>query len=340
MLLKNYKYYNQVNYWFLILICLIFLLVLIGGLTRLTNSGLSITEWELFSGILPPLSNQKWDEYFLMYKEIPQYKLNQNMTLDEFKIIFFWEYLHRMLARLIGLAYLIPLILFTLNKTFFKKDLIFLYSIFIIILFQGFIGWYMVKSGLVHDVTVSHFRLGIHLVTAFFLIMLIYWCYLNFKNKEKKKLFIINKENLQFKFFIILILLQILFGAYVSGLDAGKIYQTWPLMNNSYFPDDVENLSFFEFFKFEHQSVVQFIHRNLGYIIFFYTIFLFINILKKKNKYLIPYISIVLLILIIQIILGILTLISGVNIIFASLHQIIGLFLFINVIKLNYYSVK
>ena len=102
MLLNNYKYYNQVNYWFLILLGLIFLLVLIGGLTRLTNSGLSITEWELFSGILPPLSNQKWDEYFLMYKEIPQYKLNQNMTLDEFKIIFYWEYFHRILGRLIG----------------------------------------------------------------------------------------------------------------------------------------------------------------------------------------------------------------------------------------------
>tara|TARA_A100001011_G_scaffold400561_2_gene516243 strand:- start:2015 stop:3037 length:1023 start_codon:yes stop_codon:yes gene_type:complete len=340
MLLKNYKYYNQVNYWFLILLCLIFLLVLIGGLTRLTNSGLSITEWEVFSGILPPLSNQKWDEYFLMYKQIPQYKLNENMTLNEFKIIFYWEYVHRILARIIGLAYLIPLIIFTFNKTFFKKELILLYSIFIIILFQGFLGWYMVKSGLVHDVTVSHFRLGIHLVTAFFLIMLIYWCYLNFKNKEKKKLFLITKDNLKFKFFIILILLQILIGAYVSGLDAGKIYQTWPLMNNSYFPDDVKNLSFIDFFKFEHQSVVQFIHRNLAYFIFFYTILLFINILKEKHKYLIPYISIVLLILVIQIFLGIFTLISGVNIIFASLHQIIGLFLFIYVIKLNYYSVK
>ena len=116
MLLKNYKYYNQVNYWFLILLCLIFLLVLIGGLTRLTKSGLSITEWEVFSGILPPLSNQKWDEYFLMYKQIPQYKLNENMTLNEFKIIFYWEYVHRILARIIGLAYLIPLIIFTFNN--------------------------------------------------------------------------------------------------------------------------------------------------------------------------------------------------------------------------------
>ena len=145
-------------------------MVLIGGLTRLTNSGLSITEWELFTGIIPPTSSEKWNEYFALYKQIPQFKLYPNMSLYEFKIIFYWEYIHRLLGRLIGLSFLIPLLFFTFFKVFFKKDLIILYMIFLLILLQGFFGWYMVESGLVNDVTVSHFRLGTHLVTAFILI--------------------------------------------------------------------------------------------------------------------------------------------------------------------------
>ena len=198
----------------------------------------------------------------------------------------------------------------------------------------------MVESGLVNDVTVSHFRLGTHLVTAFILILIIYWCYLNFIFKQSKKLFEINSQNFLFKFFLILILFQILFGAYVSGLDAGKVYQTWPLMNNSYYPDDATNLTLSEFLSFTHHGLVQFIHRNLGYLIFFYTLFLFILIIKKGNKILFPYISTVFFVLILQILLGVLTLISGLNIVLASLHQIVGLFLFVTAINLNYYSIK
>ena len=123
------------------------------------------------------------------------------MSLYEFKIIFYWEYIHRLLGRLIGLSFLIPLLFFTFFKVFFKKDLIILYMIFLLILLQGFFGWYMVESGLVNDVTVSHFRLGTHLVTAFILILIIYWCYLNFIFKQSKKLFEINSQNFYLSFF-------------------------------------------------------------------------------------------------------------------------------------------
>ena len=149
-------------YWLCTSLLLIFSIIIVGGLTRLTNSGLSITEWELFVGIMPPLNSDSWNKYFELYKQIPQYKLlNFNMSLDDFKIIFYWEYFHRILARIIGLFFLIPLIFFLVTKKIKKEYLNICYLIFILILIQGIVGWFMVKSGLVLDVTVSHYRLSL-----------------------------------------------------------------------------------------------------------------------------------------------------------------------------------
>ena len=160
-------------------------IIIIGGLTRLTNSGLSITEWELFKGILPPLNSIVWNEYFNEYKKIPQYKiLNYNMSLNEFKIIFYWEYFHRLLARFIGLFFLIPLILFYISKKIKKNIYKFMFFNFFLIVFQGFVGWYMVKSGLTDDITVSHYRLAIHLTIAFLIISSIFWLILNIKSNK------------------------------------------------------------------------------------------------------------------------------------------------------------
>ena len=167
-------------YWLKGTLILVFSIIIIGGLTRLTNSGLSITEWELFAGIFPPLNENAWNDYFNQYKKIPQYKLlNFDMTLKEFKVIFYWEYFHRILARSIGLFFLIPLIYFYLTKKIKKKYLYICCFIFSLILLQGVIGWYMVKSGLVKDITVSHYRLSLHLSTAILIISTIYWLLLN-----------------------------------------------------------------------------------------------------------------------------------------------------------------
>ena len=175
---KNYK--KITIYWFQLTIFLIFSIIIVGGLTRLTDSGLSITKWELFEGIFPPLNNEGWIEYFNLYKEIPQFSLvNPYMSLDEFKIIFYWEYFHRLLGRFIGLFFFLPLIYFSFLKIFKKEMLQNLYLVFILILFQGVIGWYMVKSGLVDDVTVSHYRLSLHLSMAFIIISILFWNYLN-----------------------------------------------------------------------------------------------------------------------------------------------------------------
>ena len=335
MEIKKINYNHYVSSWLLITIILVFLMIIVGGLTRLTDSGLSITEWELFRGILPPLNDNTWMSYFSLYKEIPQFKLiNPTMTIEEFKVIFYWEYFHRLLGRLIGLVYLIPLIIFSFKRVLDPKMTIFLYIIFFLILFQGILGWYMVESGLVSNTTVSHYRLSLHLFFAFLILSLLYWNYLNSKNNVHKVFF--NLKNKLIKFLIILILLQIILGAFVSGLDAGLIYQTWPKMNLSYFPDDLNINKFDVVYFFNNQSFVQFLQRTVAYIIIAYTAFIGLKLYIEKNtKYLKNYL-IVFSVLATQVLLGIFTLISGLNLYLASLHQITSVILVFSVLKLNH----
>ena len=340
MLLNNQKYYRLINLWLILTILLIVSMIIVGGLTRLTDSGLSITKWDLFSGILPPFSESKWIEYFNLYKEIPQFILiNNDISIDDFKIIFYWEFYHRLLGRIIGLFFLLPLIYFTFKKIINKKDLIKLYLIFFLICFQGFVGWFMVQSGLINDISVSHYRLSLHLFIAFIILSILSWIYLNNINLTHKKFFNNFTENNIIKFFIFLLFIQIIFGAFVSGLDAGKIYQTWPLMNSTFFPNDVEIKKSLDLINFNDRSYVQFIHRIIAYLIFGIYLFFGFNILINKKKYLYKHFSIVMLILLIQIVLGISTLISGLNFYLASLHQISSIFLIISSLNLYYRSI-
>ena len=334
---KNTKKY--LYYWLITMFGLVSGIIVVGGLTRLTDSGLSITEWELFKGLLPPLSSSEWIYYFDLYKKIPEYKLqNFNMSLDEFKIIFWWEWFHRFLGRLIGIFFLIPLIYFTL-KMGVKKTIAF-HIIFILICFQGVVGWFMVSSGLVNRVDVSHFRLSLHLTTAFIILSLILWQILKLKKtNEKQNQFI--KYNLP-SIFLFTIFLQITIGAFVSGMDAGKIYNTWPLMGNNYFPDDNSFFNLFNLNALSDPSLVQFLHRNLAYVILliFFTILYFVLNYKLLKFYSI--IKILGTILIIQIILGILTILNGAQMLIASMHQISSIalisfsiyFLFLNTKKI------
>ncbi len=339
---SNEKKINRLFlYWLIISTILVFLIIIIGGLTRLTNSGLSITEWELFKGILPPLNDKSWDIYFEEYKKIPQYQLlNFNMTLNEFKIIFYWEYIHRILARFIGLFFLIPLIFFYFSKKIKQEYMKPCYIIFTLILLQGVIGWYMVKSGLVNDVTVSHYRLSIHLSTAIIIISTMFWLLKNIVQKKNINFFEIRAHYLPFQFLVALIFLQIIFGAFVSGLDAGKIYQSWPMMNESFFPNDLVLNDRFIFFDFNNHSLVQFYHRNLAYLIILYTLLLTAFIYKKKLLNLYKPLRILILILIFQIFLGISTLVSGLNIYLASLHQITSVLLVFSALNLHYFRAK
>ena len=330
-MLKKY-----ISYWLATMFWIVSIMIIIGGLTRLTDSGLSITEWELFSGFLPPLNETQWNIYFNLYKEIPEYKLqNYLMTLDEFKIIFWWEFIHRFLGRLIGIFFIFPLIYFSLKLGFNKTKNLF--TIFILICLQGFIGWYMVKSGLIDRVDVSHYRLSLHLVLAFIIISLIFWNYLKYQgiNHSEKKI----SFSLPI-IFLFLIFLQIVIGAFVSGMDAGKIYNSWPLMGFSYFPDDNSIINLFTLEAFNDPSLVQFMHRNLAYLIFiFYLLILFI-VYKNNLLNLFKAIKIIGFILIVQIFLGILTLLSGAQMIVSSMHQISSIFLVSSSIYLVYLNLN
>ncbi len=328
-------------YWLSISFVLVFIMVIVGGLTRLTGSGLSITEWELFSGIFPPFNKSEWDQYFALYKKIPQYKLlNYDMSLEDFKIIYYWEYFHRILGRIIGLFFLIPLILFYITNQINKKHLSLCASIFFLILTQGLVGWYMVESGLTQNVSVSHYRLSLHLSIAFIIIGLIYWTIINVKRNTTISLILNKKYNYFFYSLIFLVLIQIILGAFVSGLDAGKIYQTWPLMNSTFFPSDVEISSTSDFLNFNNHSLVQFYHRNIAYLLTFYILAVGFFIFNKKIYNLYKPFLYLFIFLIIQILLGIFTLISGLNIYLASGHQICSLLLMLSVINLYYYYLK
>ena len=186
MFVNSDNYIKYLRLWLITLFLLIILMVAVGGLTRLTDSGLSITAWELFTGLLPPLNINEWNFYFSEYKKIPEYQnINFNMTLTEFKVIFYWEYAHRLLARFVGLFTLIPLIIFSLKFNDKKHYSNKYYWIFLLVCLQGFIGWYMVSSGLVENNDVSHFRLSIHLSLALFILCLIFWFILDIFKIEK-----------------------------------------------------------------------------------------------------------------------------------------------------------
>ena len=322
MFVNSESYIKYLKFWLISLFILIILMVAVGGLTRLTDSGLSITAWELFTGILPPLNNSEWDNYFLEYKKIPEYQnINFDMTLTDFKVIFYWEYAHRLLARIVGLFSLLPLIFFTLkfkNNNFYSNKY---YLIFLLICVQGFIGWFMVSSGLIENNDVSHFRLSIHLSLALFLLCLIFWYLLEIYNIDR---FMVKLPKFLLFSILALIVLQIVFGAFLSGLDGGLIYNSWPDMNGTFFPSDVNREDYLSSQLFYNPSIVQFFHRFTAYILLFFIMVLNYLFIKKRLDIL----NILLFdfAILLQIFLGVITLLSGAEISYASLHQLGSIF--------------
>jgi len=324
---------NPVIIWLLSGCFLIFIMVVVGGITRLTNSGLSMVNWSLFMGAIPPLNNIEWQELFALYQQSPEgKKLNYNCTLSEFKYIFFWEYLHRMIGRLLGIVFLIPFIIFLIQKRLNKK--LIKQSIFLFLLggLQGAIGWWMVKSGLIDNPHVSHYRLSIHLITAFLTCAFALWVALPliYPNKTNGN----KKISALLVFYFIIIIIQIIYGAFVAGLDGGGGFNTWPKMLGEWVPEaiymDVNGYNPIWFL--EHRWGVQFIHRKLAIIVFLLTFYIWnkgrasnINIIQKKS------LRIIVLLIILQSVLGVLTLIHAAPILLASMHQIVAFALLMSV---------
>ena len=321
-----------IEIWLYLMLLLIILIIFVGGLTRLTDSGLSITEWELLRGIFPPLNNETWNSYFNQYKQIPEFKeVNFNMSISEFKVIYYWEYGHRLIARIIGLFSLLPLIyLFFKFKNQHKKILKY-FIIFFLICFQGFIGWFMVESGLTNNTDVSHYRLAFHLSVAFLILSIIFWFILeNLKIKKFHKL-------LPQKFlgiFLFFIIIQIILGAFMAGLNGGLLYNTWPGMNGGFLPSDIATRDIFLIDSTSNPSVIQFYHRNIAYLILF---FLFIlNYLFIKNNLNFKSLIIVNFSIFLQVLIGIITLVTGVKIFYASLHQLGSVFVLTSFLLIIY----
>ena len=279
----NQNYKNSIMLWLITLTIMVFLIIIIGGLTRLTDSGLSMVDWQPILGTIPPLNNNQWMDVFNDYKLTPEFLyVNKNMTLDEFKYIFWWEWFHRFFARLIGLVFIIPFIYFlikkNLNSFFYKRFSI----IFSLGLFQAVVGWWMVKSGLSDDPFVSPYRLTFHLTNAVIIYALLLWTSVEYYHLKSANFISIRSKNILILISIILVFVTILSGGFMAGSHAGQSFNTYPLMNGKIIPDDIylEDLGFLN--MFENTVTINFNHRWIATITFIYTFSFFSYLIFKK----------------------------------------------------------
>ena len=319
----------RISIWLFIISFMVVAMIFIGGATRLTGSGLSMVEWRPLLGFLPPLTELEWIRIFELYKLSPEFiQINSWMSLSDFKFIFFWEYFHRVWGRLIGLFFLIPFVYFIYVKrlsgiTLFRTTLI-----FSLICIQGIIGWWMVKSGLNEIPTVSQYRLSIHLSMAFIILGLSFWTAMDLYEGPVKKI------NFFDKIPIIFISLTIIAGTFVSGMDAGLVYNSFPYMGETIVPIEYGSLGIID--PFENPVSAQFHHRLLATLTLVIIILYFINyILKNEINRRIIVLSIAILC---QFIIGIFTLLYSVPIVLGVIHQLGGVILFLSSLWLLHFQ--
>lgn len=328
---------KAVVYWLYLGILLVLAMVVIGGITRLTHSGLSMVHWS-FGGSLPPMSEAGWQEEFAQYQQSPEFKeLHFTFTLEDFKSIYWWEYIHRMFGRMIGVVFIIPFLFFLMKKRIPKELLGWFVLIFSLGTIQALLGWYMVKSGLVDVPRVSHFRLAAHLSTAFITCSVIYWTLLKYESFGK----VLPASNPRKKAVLLLgglVFIQIIYGAFVAGLKAGWIHNTWPLMDGQLISDSVFALEPMVSNFLEGKSGVQFIHRTLAIVILILAALQLRNassLSTSNNKSLVVFLGALTL----QFILGVSTLLLQVPIALGVLHQVIALVVLLSLIR-YYYSLS
>lgn len=321
--------YRPVVIWLLSGCFLIFCMVVIGGITRLTGSGLSITEWNVIMGAVPPMNEQEWQVAFDKYKLIPQFtQVNSYFTLADFKAIFWWEFIHRLVGRLIGIVFLLPFIWFLIRRKLdapMLKKVLFLFALGGL---QGFLGWFMVKSGLTDRTSVSHIRLAIHLITAFITFGFTLWFALPLMEKERPGAVHSGIARMM-PWILGVVILQLVYGAFVAGLHAGKMFNTFPLMNGSVFPDSAWVSAWGINNIFNNPATVQFIHRALAFTIVLLVLIVFLLSRKaavgmqQRNA-----IQLLAAAVSMQFLLGILTILFHAPVFWSSVHQIGAFILF------------
>ncbi len=318
---------TAVGIWLLTVAAVIFGMVVIGGLTRLTGSGLSITEWDPIIGAIPPLSDAAWQEAFDKYKQIPQFiQENSWMSLADFKSIFWWEWTHRLLGRLLGFLFAIPFMWFAAAGAIARKEWPRMVVLFALGGLQGLIGWWMVQSGLEIRVSVSQYRLAIHLGAAIILLGAILWTALDYLKTPSARLDVSRSRTRGGLIFVGLVYLQMLLGALVAGLHAGLIYNTWPTMDGRIFPEDPFYSSPWWINFFENPGLVQFDHRLGAYIVAIAAIMIWWS--GRGSKSIAHSRNTVIAVTAFQIVLGIATLLAQAPLALAALHQITAAALF------------
>ncbi len=324
MVIAKRPHPNLIANWLLFVAVLVFAMVVVGGITRLTESGLSITEWKPVTGTLPPMNDAAWAQAFAKYKAIPEYtQINgpAGMTLAQFKFIFFWEWAHRLLGRLVGLALLLPWIYFAVSRHLPKGYMLRIFAVGALVALQGTIGWWMVASGLTLRTDVSHFRLSIHLLTALFILAGLVWTALDLKTLAQTPAAHPAKITVFAGSIIAIVFIQMLFGAWVAGMNAGQVSNTWPLMNDRVVPDGIDWSKGAITALANDPFLLHFVHRWWAWVAVA-ALILFARRVKASG---VRRASVAIHIAFgIQILLGIATVMSGVNITLAVLHQAVG----------------
>jgi|KBSMisStaDraftv2_1062788.scaffolds.fasta_scaffold00109_14 cytochrome c oxidase assembly protein subunit 15 len=332
---------RPVAIWLLTGVGMIMIQVVLGGITRLTGSGLSITEWKPLLGTLPPLNEADWQHAFDQYKQIGQFKkINFDFTLSEFKFIYFWEWFHREWARLIGVVFAVPFIIFILQKRF-KSDMIYpMVILFLLGGFQGAIGWIMVQSGLnEEDIHVNHIRLAVHFIAALGLLVYTLWFALMILVPNEKRMKLPAQRKI-LGWIIAVLTLQLIYGAFMAGLKAATMAPTWPTINGDWLPHGGQPVAGFRYFT-DNPFVVHFIHRGLAYLLFIMIIWWWwrsktIQMPEGWNRIrnLIP------ILVIIQVILGILTVLHAplrYSLLgFGITHQFVAMLLLVILVTMYY----
>jgi heme a synthase len=313
---------NAIANWLLAVACLVFAMVVVGGITRLTESGLSITEWKPVSGALPPLSEADWLTAFAKYQATPEYQeINKGMSLAAFKFIFFWEWAHRLLGRLIGLAFAVPLLWFAVRRAIPAGYSLRLFALLALGGLQGAIGWWMVVSGLSERTDVSHYRLAVHLLTALFILGGLVWTALDLKALARNPAARPARMTRLGAGVAGVLFIQLLFGAYTAGLNAGQVSNTWPLMNGRVVPDGIVNAGGWLWALTNDPILIHFIHRWWAWVAVAALVILARRVKTAGVRAATVAIHSAFGT---QILLGIATVMTGVNITLAVLHQAVG----------------
>jgi cytochrome c oxidase assembly protein subunit 15 len=346
---QKYKYSKTIRIWLIIGLVMLIGQVILGGITRLTGSGLSITRWDIVSGTIPPLNADQWQEAFDLYKETPQFhKLNKHFTLGDFKFIYFWEYVHRLWVRILGFIFLIPFFIFIIRK---KINLYLIKRLGAVVLFAALTasaGWIMVQSGLINRPWVNAYKLTLHFMLAVLSIAAMVWTIADVYNYKYQN----SRSGPKINVLIILIfvtLIQMIFAGLMSGMRAGLYYPSWPDMNGVFIPDVLLNVNNWNWLNLTNYdsfvfapALIQFTHRILAYILLFITGYMYVKYISKVHSLGKKWLILSSGLLVLQIILGILTILNikpGIPLFYGVSHQLVGILFFISILFL-YFSLR